>query len=142
MHADVVPGSKELERQADAFASAFLLPRSSFLGEIPRRLNFDHLRELKRRWKVSLASLVYRAHELGVYSAATTRRAFMIMNRFGIRVVEPDEPPAEPPNLLKDATRAVLDGPDGDLARDLRLALRDVQALIHGKEVHHVSTAA
>lgn len=43
MHADVAPGSAEAERDANRFASAFLLPKEPFLAECPRWLDFDHL---------------------------------------------------------------------------------------------------
>jgi hypothetical protein len=71
MHADVVAGSPELERQANRFASAFLLPRETFLPECPRRLNWPHFYELKRRWKVSVAALVRRAYDLECISEAS-----------------------------------------------------------------------
>lgn len=88
MHVDVSPGDIALERQADAFASAFLLPRAAFAAECPPRLQ-----ELKRRWKVSLAAMVRRAYDLGIYSEATYRRGYMQLNQRGWRESEPAADP-------------------------------------------------
>ena len=106
MHADATPGSPDLERQANRFASAFLLPREPFLMECPRWLDWDHFYELKRRWKVSVAAMVKRAYDLGKLSEATYRRAYVHLNKTGERTQERDEPPAEPPTLLVKALAA------------------------------------
>ncbi|QRK04907.1 ImmA/IrrE family metallo-endopeptidase [Archangium violaceum] len=137
MHPDVVPGSPELERQADQFASAFLLPRSSFSKECPRRLNFDHLRELKVRWKVSLAALLYRGRELGFFSEAAVRRAYIQMNRLGIRRNEPDEPPVEVPHLLQAALNTILteETTEGELAAKMGLSVQELLALVEGRDL-------
>jgi len=144
MHPDVVPGSWELERQADQFASAFLLPRSSFSKECPRRLNFEHLRELKVRWKVSLGALIMRARDLEFFSEATVRRAYVLMNRDGIRYNEPDEPPAEVPQLIRSALDLVRD--DGstleDLAERMGLSVQELTALVEGRDLPSLVTSA
>lgn len=102
MHVDVAPGDTALERQADAFASALLLPRTTFAAECPERLSWPRLQELKRRWKVSLAAMVRRAYDLGIYSEATYRRGYMQLNQRGWRENEPAEPRMERPRLLRD----------------------------------------
>lgn len=102
LHPNAKPGDLRLEREADAFASAFLLPRHPFTHECPRRLVWPHLMELKSRWKVSLAALVRRAYDLGIYSEATYRRAFVQLSKFGWRRNEPAEPELEHPTLLRE----------------------------------------
>ena len=109
MHADVTPGLKQLERQAERFAAALLLPRESFLPECPRRLDWPRLVELKKRWKVSLATLLYRAHELGNLSDASYRRGFVYLNQTNQRRNEQHEPPMESPSMLGQALDAVRD---------------------------------
>lgn len=100
LHRGRLAGDAEAERQADAFAGAFLLPRVPFLAECPRRLDWVGLRQMKRRWGVSLAALVRRAFDLGLYTEATYRRAYVILNQRGWRTDEPDEPEMERPALL------------------------------------------
>jgi Zn-dependent peptidase ImmA (M78 family) len=102
LHPKAKPGDRQLEAEADAFASAFLLPRGPFAHECPRRLVWPHLVELKVRWKVSLAALVRRAFDLGIYSDATYRRAFVQLSKFGWRRGEPEEPEVEHPTLLRE----------------------------------------
>lgn len=109
MHADVAAGSPELERQANRFGSAFLLPRDSFFHEAPRRLNWDHIWELKRRWKVSAAAIVRRSYELGLLLEPTYRRAFMHLNQTGERTCEPHEPPFEQPVALRKSLEVIAE---------------------------------
>lgn len=105
MHWNSEPGTKEAEQEADAFASAFLLPRKPFVAECPRSIDWTRLRDLKRRWGVSLAAIVRRARDLGILSEATYRRAFTSLNQMGWRTSEPDEPSMERPSLLVRALR-------------------------------------
>jgi Zn-dependent peptidase ImmA (M78 family) len=100
-HADVLPGDKELERQANRFAGAFLLPRETFYDECPRRLNWDHFYELSERWGVSVACLVVRAYQLGCLTEATYRRAFVQLNQMGERADKQDLLDIEKPTLLR-----------------------------------------
>jgi Zn-dependent peptidase ImmA (M78 family) len=46
---------------------------------LPRRLDWEILYNLKRRWGTSLKALVYRAHSVGVFRDTTYKRA-MIRN--------------------------------------------------------------
>lgn len=103
MHADASPGDPRLERQAHRFAGAFLLPRSPFLRECPRYLNWDHLYELKRRWGVSVQAIARRATDLGIFSRPTYRRFYVLLNQRGERVREPLEPAAEGATLIPTA---------------------------------------
>src|SRR4051812_15552616 len=123
-----------MRAQADRFAGAFLMPRSSFLRDCPRRMNMEHFRELKWRWKVALAALIHRAHDLRVFTDATASRAYMYLNKLGYRTHgEPDEPAPEPPNLLPSALRAVS-GQPLTLADDLCLSEQELRALVEGRE--------
>lgn len=115
-HTGTQPGDAILEREADAFASAFLLPPIPFQAECPRRLDWGRLRQLKKRWGVSLAAIVRRAFDLGIYSEATYRRAYMSLNQMNWRAQEPDEPSIEHPSMLQRAG-ALLDGAGYSYAR-------------------------
>lgn len=131
MHVDAAPGSPELERQANHFASAFLLPKSSFYYEAPKRLDWDHIWELKRRWKVSAAAIIRRTYDLGIFSEATYRRAFMFLNQSGARGNEKYEPPEEKPVAIAKALEAIAERwPLGRIADELGLRAHDLHALI------------
>lgn len=131
MHVDVCPGNSSLERQADRFASAFLLPRDTFAPECPRRLDWNHFYELKRRWRVSVQGIVRRAYDIGHLSEASYRRAFVHMNQTGERTNESHEPPLEPPTLMVEALRELAsDFSLDDVARELGLARADLESLL------------
>ena len=109
MHSDPKAGDALHERQANRFASAFLLPREQFLVECPQRLNFERFFELKQRWKVSLAAMFRRAFELKLLSLASYRNGFQWLGRTGQRQRERFEPPLELPESLPGATELILD---------------------------------
>lgn len=55
---------KKLEDQANSFAAAFLLPKNQFFNELKDPLNLEFYKELKKKWKVSIAAMVMRARQL------------------------------------------------------------------------------
>lgn len=136
MHADISPGDRELEAQADGFASAFLLPKRPFLDECPSRLYWDQLISMKKKWGASLAAIVRRGFDLGRFSEATYRRAYVELNRRGWRHAEPAESDLteEHPALL---ARAIETAEEHgitiqDLGRQLGVSIQDVTAVIYG----------
>lgn len=130
MHADVVAGSPELERQANRFASAFLVPRESFLAECPRWLNWPHFYELKRRWRVSVAALIKRAYDLECISESSYRRAFVHLNKTGERTREKHEPQPELPTLMAKALEMISDEyPPDALASILAMPVSDFRKI-------------
>lgn len=56
---------KKLEDQANDFAAAFLLPQNAFFNDLKDPLNLEYYKELKKKWKVSIAAMVMRARQLG-----------------------------------------------------------------------------
>ena len=101
---------KDIERQADRFAGAFLLPKHSFPNEVftPR---LDAFVEMKRRWKVSIQAMIYRCSDLGIFdeSQILNMRKQVSFRRW--RTSEPlDNPaiiPLENPRLLAKAFELV-----------------------------------
>lgn len=134
MHDDVSPGSPELERQANRFGAAFLLPRESFARECPRRLSIPKFLALKKRWGVSQAALFVRARELGLLSEASYRRGFMYLNKTGQRRQERGEPTPELPSIIRRSLELL--GEDGvrigDVAQELRVSARTLRTVIEG----------
>ncbi|BFO21447.1 XRE family transcriptional regulator [Streptomyces sp. KM77-8] len=104
MHLDAEPGSRIVENQAHDFAAEFLMPRAEITDELPRRLDWETLYSLKRRWGTSLKALVYRAHSIGIFRDTTYKRAMMTLSQHGDP--EPcDLGPRESPALLESAVR-------------------------------------
>lgn len=84
-------GIDELSHNANLFAAEFLMPekeiREDFAGDITLQLLYD----LKRKWKVSLQSLLYRADDLGFLSYNQKRYLLTQFNALQIRRREPPE---------------------------------------------------
>ncbi|MFD8542130.1 helix-turn-helix domain-containing protein [Streptomyces rubrogriseus] len=80
----------EAERQANAFASAFLMPRASVLGHMPSGAHVDQIIRGKRIWKVSAMALTYRLHDLGLLTDWQYRSTCAELSRLGYRSAEPE----------------------------------------------------
>lgn len=94
-----------VERQADRFASAFLLPRRSAGRELAMRArSLDAMLMLKPRWGASLQSLLHRAHDLGHIEDATYKWMWVLLSRRGWRTSEPYDDMLAPewPALLRE----------------------------------------
>lgn len=113
MHDQSEPGTRQVESQAQDFASAFLLPPPVAEAELPSRLDgagWARLAELKRSWGLSIGALLYRAKSIRVISEDTHRNAMKLMSARGWRTVEPGDRemgPPEAPLLLERALRQV-----------------------------------
>lgn len=104
LHPDEEPGSHAVERQADAFAAAFLAPADEIRSVLPARIDWSRLLELKTTWGISMQALLYRARTLGVMNEYTYRRAMTQVGARGWRLNEPgDRAPAERQILLTKA---------------------------------------
>ena len=96
--------SKALERQADIFASEFLMPTESIRDELPSKVDWPRFLQLKQRWGVSMAALLYRSKGLGIMPETTYVQAVRTMNVRGWRKNEPGTVAAiEAPRLLSAA---------------------------------------
>ncbi len=104
MHKGIVTGDKATEDQANRFASAFLLPRSSFVHEFPRGryLDWTAIFDLKLRWKVAASALIRRAFDLKIITADQYRTGYIHLAKTGQRRHETHDGiiPMETPELL------------------------------------------
>ena len=127
-------GDKGSESEANRIAGAFLMPRSSFSKEFPQlrggtQINWRALSELKFRWRVSKAGMLYRARQLGLISEDIYRRA-IIGHLFakGERNSEDEDKSIEheQPELLLNALRAMQER--------LSISVEDVAHAVHMKK--------
>lgn len=58
---------EKIEKEADKFAGAFLLPKESFSKDI-FSTSIDHFIQLKNKWQTSLACMIYRCDDLSLLS--------------------------------------------------------------------------
>lgn len=81
---------REREKQAHEFAAAFLLPEETFKKDAKSiSQTIAGYRELKKKWRVSIAAMIRRASQLGVISYAQYQDMIRVMQRRGIRKEEP-----------------------------------------------------
>lgn len=87
---------KMRERQANMFASAFLLPRDSFLRDVSQYpTNLDYYVHLKKKWKVSVQAMIMRAKQLDAISTSQYQYMFRQLSKKGWRLSEPDDVPGK-----------------------------------------------
>lgn len=89
MHIHGEPSGREVEREADLFASAFLVPREDFVAHVPRVGSLEQLIFSKARWGVSVAALARAAYDTGLVSDWHYRDLCKEMSCRGYRTEEP-----------------------------------------------------
>lgn len=102
---------KKKERQANEFAAAFLLPESSFKQDaLAGPQTISYYKQLKRKWKISIAAMIRRAEKLGVMSLENYQMLIRQMQRRGQRKEEPldDVLMTAGPSLLKTSVVMLL----------------------------------
>ncbi|MFZ5635614.1 MAG: helix-turn-helix domain-containing protein [Pseudomonadota bacterium] len=86
-----------MEDEADQFAAEFLMPEVELRAQFSRyaKIRIQDLANLKPYWKVSIASLIYRAQSVGSISASQAKSLWVQMSKFGYRMTEPVPLPVE-----------------------------------------------
>jgi Zn-dependent peptidase ImmA (M78 family)/transcriptional regulator with XRE-family HTH domain len=97
---DALEDLDEVEKQADAFAGAFLMPQKVAQYSF-RNLTYSKLTELKLYWKVSKQAIIYRAREVGAISDSKFKSLFIELSRYGERKKESIEIAIDKPVLFK-----------------------------------------
>jgi Zn-dependent peptidase ImmA (M78 family)/DNA-binding XRE family transcriptional regulator len=89
---------KEMEKQANDFASEFLLPTESLKKELSEKINLRLLAELKPKWRVSMSAILKKAEEI---FETQYKHLWISMSRFGYLR-------NEPVSIDKESTYAVI----------------------------------
>ncbi|MBE0597455.1 MAG: helix-turn-helix domain-containing protein [Desulfuromonadales bacterium] len=85
---------KELESFCNHFAGALLIPAEVFtadFGGFRHRISLEELIDLKRRYGMSIAAIMHRAHDLKLIDDSTNRQFWIIRRKKGWDRVEPGE---------------------------------------------------
>ncbi|MFI6567077.1 ImmA/IrrE family metallo-endopeptidase [Streptomyces sp. NPDC050534] len=99
MHCE--PGTAgEQEKQADAFASEFLMPAADIRQAFTGGVDLARLAELKRIWRVSMSALLRRAVDLNALSDWQYRTVVVEMSALGYRTAEPVDIAPERPRRV------------------------------------------
>ena len=84
---------RQAERDAQHFAAAFLMPRTSVAANFPFSFptaSLDQFRESKKQWNVSLTSLIVRVRDLEYINSNRYRTLMIEASERGYRRREPD----------------------------------------------------
>ena len=101
--------SSELETEADKFAAELLLPEQAMRQALSEHLSLNNAAKLKVRWRVSMQTLIRRAHDLGIITERHYRYLFEQIGWKGWRKKEPVEIPVERARTFKRMAEIVYD---------------------------------
>jgi Zn-dependent peptidase ImmA (M78 family) len=90
LHAHGIPRSRQAEFEADAFASAFLMPMADVLANTPRTKSIQLIHKLKKRWGVSAIALVHRLKVAALITEWQYRTFCIELSKDGYRKSEKD----------------------------------------------------
>lgn len=124
----------KIEDEANRFAASFLLPAKTFLSEIFSS-SLDQFVDLKRRWKVSIATMLHRCKTIGLFEE---QQFVNLRKQLSFRKwvkAEPldDEIGIERPMLLRNAIKLIVDAgmkSVTDLLVELRLSANKLSVLV------------
>jgi len=134
LHRHGEPHGQEIEREANAFASAFLMPRRSVLANAPRLPTLQNLIAHKRYWTVSVAALNYRLHALGLTTDWVYRTLCIQIAESGFRINEPEGASHETSQVLAKVFSALREEgiTKDDVARELTIDPTEIEQLTFG----------
>jgi len=103
-HTNNSTNHKQIEKEANLFASFLLMPEESFVQDV-NGLGLDYLLMLKKHWKVSMQAMIYRAEYLEIFTEDYALYLRQQVSRKGWRKFEPfdEEIDFEHSVLLKQA---------------------------------------
>jgi Zn-dependent peptidase ImmA (M78 family) len=141
LHKHGGPRGREAETQAHAFASSFLMPRSSVLANAPKFPSLNSLISTKKIWTTSVASLNYRLHAVGAITDWQYRTLCVQIARRGYRVSEPSSAPRESSQILPKVFAALHE--DGisrrQISKELFLPPSEFDQLIFGLTISSIA---
>jgi Zn-dependent peptidase ImmA (M78 family)/transcriptional regulator with XRE-family HTH domain len=144
LHGHGAPSGQEAEKEAHAFAAAFLMPRASVLAATPRYITLPHLVELKQKWAVSVGALARRYKDLGKVSEWNYRMLCIEIAEKGYHRKEPNSIQRETSRIWEKIFSALRN--EGvwkeHIARDLAIPVSEIEKLVWGLVTQGVSTPA
>jgi Zn-dependent peptidase ImmA (M78 family)/transcriptional regulator with XRE-family HTH domain len=125
---------KEVEAEANAFASALLMPRDSILAYAHGCRTTGDVLRAKKFWNVSAMALTYRLHKVGILTEWVYRDLCIEFSAMGARTSEIDPSPRESSQVLQKVLSFARDGGKSlqGIASDLSLAPDDLTPILFG----------
>lgn len=129
------PVGQDAESQANAFASAFLMPASSIFATVRHAITLRSLVQLKKRWGVSVAALAYRLWKLQALSDWQYRTMCIEMAPY--RRQEPEPMEHESSQVLAKMFESLHSErmTKAQIAKELNLSRADLESLTFGLDI-------
>jgi Zn-dependent peptidase ImmA (M78 family)/DNA-binding XRE family transcriptional regulator len=124
-----------LEKEANAFAGAFLMPDSDIRSICNRPIySVGDLAEYKKRWRVSVSAFNYRLRELRIISEGKCTSNYVEISRRGWLKAEPFGIAREQSSVLQDIVNDLLSRgiTKTKIAADLAIPPSEIEALLFG----------
>jgi Zn-dependent peptidase ImmA (M78 family) len=122
------------EMEANAFASAFLMPRNSVLANAPKLATVEGLMQKKKIWNVSIMALARRLHVLNAITDWHYHVLCRQMSQLGFRTKEPEGSRRETSQVLDKVMAALRE--EGvtkeKIGAELGVYSRDIDELVFG----------
>ena len=134
LHIHGASGGRDVEREADQFASAFLVPRADLISHMPRAHSLSHLVTAKKRWGVSVAALARSAFDTNLISDWYYREICKQMSMLGYRTHEPEAMPRERSTLWRKVFESLWKEKltKDHVARQLCIPPDEIEAIVGG----------
>jgi Zn-dependent peptidase ImmA (M78 family)/DNA-binding XRE family transcriptional regulator len=136
MHKHGGPEGRQAEHEANAFASAFLMPEQDVRSRIPfaHAITINQLVKAKKRWGVSVAALVFRLHKLGLITDHRYRSLYIEIAKADYRINEPNALPREESVVWKKVFTELWSEKitKADIANALHLPFSEIENLVFG----------
>ena len=140
LHIGVMTGDRLTETQANRFASALLMPRSTFANECRlairgTRLNWPGLSALKLRWGVSKAAIIFRGRQLGMFSDEQAKAGYVGLHRHGEALKESEDHliANEEPEVVSESLKVMREHfgvPQAAVAREMHVRPTLLQTML------------
>lgn len=132
LHRHGDPKGKEIENEANAFASALLMPRSEMRALSSKAIGIPEIMRIKKVWNVSAMALVYRLHKVGVLTEWLYRSMCIELSSQGMRTKESNSAERETSLVLKKVFDAMKEKGKGmrDISSDLKLPVEELHKLM------------
>ena len=124
----------QAEREAQEFASTLLMPAGSVLARIRPGSTLAEIIKAKHHWNVSVSSLTYRLHTLGLLTKYQFTSLFIEIGKLGYRTNEPEPSSRERSQVLNKVFGRLLEKgiTVGRVARELSIPSEEVGKLLWG----------
>jgi Zn-dependent peptidase ImmA (M78 family)/transcriptional regulator with XRE-family HTH domain len=103
-----VGDDRDIEKEAHEFASEFLLPTNDIQHDLVR-LNLSKLADLKRYWRVSMASMIMKAKNCGLLTQNQSEYLWKQMSASGYKKKEPIQTVREKATLFQEILSTYLE---------------------------------